>query len=283
MFHHLLDGFFASVPYLLSLGTILLGLFEIIKDREDYKKARLSRPVAIIFVVVGALQIVGLRRDARDRKDAEKNLSDLAGQVKAANKAQTDNTALYVDSFGKMSDKLSGLEVEVKTDALQKKIGTLQSELQNTQRALAPGPKAELSFTFLPFPKALLGQTQSLVITKEVAPATDGALHMEFTVVNLTEVDALDGDLNLVICNGCKYAKEPPLFDKLATNTEQERTLHFSQVLARTEFVSMSVDILPPPFARTLTFGVIYRCRTCVLPKSATGIMGTVQVVNRLP
>ena len=122
MFHQLLDGFFGSVPYLLSLGTILLGLFEIIKDREDYKKARLSRPVAVIFVIVGALQIVSLRRDAQDRRDAEKNISDLAGQVKAANKAQTDNTALYVDSFGKMSDKLSGLEVEVRTDALQKKL-----------------------------------------------------------------------------------------------------------------------------------------------------------------
>lgn len=283
MFHQLLDGFFGSVPYLLSLGTILLGLFEIIKDREDYKKARLSRPVAVIFVIVGALQIVSLRRDAQDRRDAEKNISDLAGQVKAANKAQTDNTALYVDSFGKMSDKLSGLEVEVRTDALQKKIGTLQSELQNTEKALAPGARAQLSFTFLPLTKAPLGETQAFLTSREVVPAADGTVHLEFTVANNTEVDALDGDLSLFICEYCKYAKEPELFTKLPTGTLQERTYHFSQILARTIFAPMSVDVLPPPFARSFTLGVMYRCRTCVLPKSAKGIEGTVQILNRLP
>jgi hypothetical protein len=155
--HGLSGWFFVSVPYLLSLGSILLGLFEIIKDREDYEKARLNKPVAIIFVVVGVLQIISLRRDAADKKESEKNVSDLKGQVTAANKAQSDNTALYLDSFGKMSDKLSSLETEVKTDALQKqnvelqkKIGGLQSELQSTEKVLN-GPKASLRFTFAPY------------------------------------------------------------------------------------------------------------------------------------
>jgi hypothetical protein len=245
MFHRLVDWFFASVPYLLSLGTILLGFFEIVKDREDYKKARLGRPVAIIFVVVGILQIVSLRRDASERKEAEKNTSDLAGQVKAANKAQSDNTALYLDTFGKMSDKLTGLEVEVKTDALQKRIVGLQTELKNTQKALAPGPRASLKFTFSPITNSPSGVTPVTEITLPKQP--DGTIHFEFSILNNTEVDASDISLNVGVCDVCKFAKETPELSKLPGMPDTRRFLSIPILHAKEMYKTLSVDFSIPP------------------------------------
>jgi hypothetical protein len=278
MFHQWLKWFFACVPYLVSIGTILLGLFEIIKDRDDYKKVRLSRPVAIIFVVVGVLQIVSLRRDAREKGDAENNIRDLAGQVKAANKAQSDNTALYLDTFGKMSDKLTTLEVEVKTDALQKKIVGLQAELQNTEKALAPGPKASLTFTFAPFHNSPEGIAPITDVTLPKQP--DGAIHFEFSVLNNTDVDASDVGLNLGICDSCKFAKETPELSKLPGLQENRRFLSIPMLHAREAYKVLGVDFLPPPTTSssgsTIEVGFEYRCHTCVLDRKAS--RGTIRV-----
>jgi len=276
MFHRLVDWFFASVPYLLSLGTILLGLFEILKDREDYEKARLSRPVAIIFVVVGILQVVSLRREAMEKKEAEKNTSELAGQVKAANNAQSDNTAMYLDTFGKMSDKLTALEVEVKTDALQKKITSLQAELQNTQKALAPGPKASLKFTFRPLNELPDGIRPVTDITLPKQP--DGSIHFEFSVLNDTDADASQIEINFGVCDECTFAKETPELSKLAGLHPNRRYLAIAVLHAREVFKALAVDVSLPSeksiAGSTTEVGFEYRCSTCILDrKLAKGII----------
>jgi hypothetical protein len=64
----------------------------------------------------------------------------------AAEKAQKDNTALFLQKFQTVSDSLSDLKTKVATEPLLARIGQLQGELQKTQTALAPGPKASLAF-----------------------------------------------------------------------------------------------------------------------------------------
>jgi len=44
---------------------------------------------------------------------------------------------------------------------------------------------------------------------------SDGTIHVEFSIVNLTPVDAIDNVIDLRICDQCKYAKEPVGFVKL--------------------------------------------------------------------
>jgi hypothetical protein len=268
-FHYFTGWFLASVPYLLAVGSILLGLFEIIKDREDYEKARLNKPVAIIFVVVGVLQIISLLRDASDRKEAGKNISDLKGQVTAANKAQTDNTALYIESFGKMSTKLTALETEIRTDALkqqnqelQKKIGGLQTELQSTEKILN-GPKASLTFTFAPYQNGPTGITPITDITLSKQP--DGTLHFEFSILNNTDVDATQITINLVICDLCRFAKESPELSKVRGLSENRRFAEIPILHAKELFRVLGVDVIVPSSLGGIEVGFEYRCHSCSL------------------
>jgi hypothetical protein len=270
--------FFGSIPYLLAAGTLLLGIFELAKDKEDYSKRRLGTPVAVIFIIVALLQFVSLYQDRREKADAEKNIGDLAGQVEAANQAQSDNTKMYVDSFSKMSSKLGELQTEVKTDVLQKKIGTLQSELQSTEKALAPGPKAKLLFTFVPFPNPPEGATPvtSVTLPKNI----DGTMHFDFSVLNLTEVDATDIDINLFICDRCKYEKESPLLLKVTGMSEKMRLLNIPLLHAKEGYQAVGVDFIPPadttPTGATIQVGFTYRCHTCDLDTTAS--RGTIHI-----
>jgi hypothetical protein len=155
-------------------------------------------------------------------------------------------------AIGALSNKIGELETGIKTTDLRKQASDLQSELKATRRALAPGSKAALTFTFVPFENVALGKEVVLITTETVMPNPDGSVHLQFTVLNLTTVDALQGDLTLTICESCRFAKEPALFKKLDANSDKERTtVHFVQILARTPFPNLSVDIIRPPSLNT--------------------------------
>jgi len=47
-----MSWFFDGVPYLLAVGTILLGALEIKKDWNDYQTSKLRIVVASAFIVV---------------------------------------------------------------------------------------------------------------------------------------------------------------------------------------------------------------------------------------
>jgi hypothetical protein len=152
-----------------------------------------------------------------DKKKAEEARKRLEGEVTAANKAQKDNTQLFLDLFKKLSDEVSNLQTQVKTEALQKKLATVEAELQKTQKTLAPGPKAVLAFSFEPFVNPPAGSGTPVVPVTDVTlhVLADGSVHFEFTVLNLSDVDAVDGELFLQICDDCKFAKELAGFRKL--------------------------------------------------------------------
>jgi hypothetical protein len=143
-----MSRFFDAVPYILAVATIVLGFLQIIKEWEDYeKKRRLRITILVVLIIVGALTLVSLRLDESTRLaekvKAEGDVRDLKGKVEEASKSQKDNTGMFLESLGKMSKEVEDLKGEVKTEALQKKLASVQTDLQKTQKALAPGPKAE--------------------------------------------------------------------------------------------------------------------------------------------
>ena len=276
-----MSWFFNSIPYLLAAGTVTLGLFTLWKEWDEYKNARLRMAAVCVLILVGGLTFVSLYRDNKEKQEAEKNTKDLEGQVKAANDAQTNNTKLFVQSFQDLSNQLTDLKTQAKTAALQKKISDLQTELQNNEKALAPGPKAELTFTFVPFtnPPA----RESVVPSTEVTlPSNlDGSVHVEFSVLNLTTVDAVDGELTLQLCDQCKFAKEPPEFVKMAGETDLQRHQYFQRIFAEGALHTMSADVIVPTSISNFPIGIIYRCRTCVIPKEPS--KGIVHILGRIP
>ncbi len=148
--------FFDAVPYLLAGGAILLGAFEIVKDWKEYKTAWLRMSVSVVFIIVAALSIASLQHDNHEKKNArnkaDSDMKALQSKADAATQAQAENTKMYLESFTKMSGQISDLKAEVKTEALQKRLAAVQAELLKTQKEMEPGPKAELTFTFAPYP-----------------------------------------------------------------------------------------------------------------------------------
>jgi hypothetical protein len=276
-----MSWFFDFVPYILAIGTILLGAFEIVKDWKEYKTSWLRISVFVVFIVVAALSIASLRHDNQEKKDAklkaDGEMKTLQGKVDTANQAQKDNTKLFVDSFKEMSGKVSELKSEVKTEALQKKLEAVQTELQ---KSMAP-PKAELSLTFVPYYNPPSPQMPTL--TKEVTLPlqSDGSVHVEFAILNLTKVDAIDTEADFYICDECKYAKETPLFTKIANVRDVIRLLVIQDLHALQSTQTLSLDIVPPPTGNAFTIGFSYRCRTCVLHVGITPEAGgTVHVAR---
>jgi hypothetical protein len=205
----------------------------------------------------------------------------LKGKVQAANDAQRDNTKLFVDSFGAMSKEVSDLKAEVKTEALQKKLATVEGELQKTQKAMAPGPKAELIFTFMPFNNPPLNSSTSPtpVTNIDLPMNLDGSVHVEAGALNLTSVDAADVDLNIQICDQCKYSKEPANVVKLAGFPDTVRLLKLLHVQARQVATPITLDITPPPDTRNFQVGFSYRCSTCVVTQNVS--LGMVHISSR--
>jgi hypothetical protein len=150
--------------------------------------------------------------------------------------------------------------------------------LQKTQKALAPGPKAELDFTFAPFPDSPPGQPIVLVTDKTLTLSTDGSVHVEFNIVKATDTDAVDSEVNFQICNECKYAKEPDGLQKLPGLKDTQRYLYMRNLLAKMAYKTLSVDIIPPPFVQGFSVGIEYRCHTCVILKQPSG--GTIHIVR---
>jgi hypothetical protein len=220
---------FAVIPYLLAIGTVALGAFEIIKDWSDYEESRLKIAVASVFIVVAALSLIGLYHDSQEKTAAKADMKALQAKADAAIQAQADNTKMYVESFKDMSGQIGDLKAEVKTEALQKKLAAVQAELLKTQKAMAPGPKAELTFTFVPFdnppPPAHATPTKEVTLPLN----SDGSVHVEFSILNMTEVDATQVEINLAICDQCKFAKEPDGLTKLPGLKDPVRYLKYSQ------------------------------------------------------
>jgi hypothetical protein len=274
-----------AIPYVLAILTIVLGFLQIAKEWGEYQKPRLRITVLSVLVAVAILTVVSLWLDSQQRqqekKKSEGDIQDLKGQVQAASRSQSDNTILFLNSLSTMSSEVSQLKVEVKTEALQKRLAGVQADLEKTQKALAPGPKAEVILTFAPFDNPALGTGLKArpIVEKTMPLSLDGIFHLDVTVLNLTEVEATNVDLTLQICDGCRYAKEPPGFSKPSGVPDTARELFVPRISSLGFLPTFSLDVIPAAYMSAFTVGINYRCTTCTLPKEASFI--TVHISGR--
>jgi hypothetical protein len=281
-----MSWFFDVAPYVLACGAIALGAFEIIKDWKDYKDRRLRISVATVFIVVAFVSILSLHHDNAEKaaaaKKAEGDMRTLQAKVDTANDAQKENTSLFLKSLEKMSGQVSDLKTEVKTEALQKKLASVQAELQKTQRAMEPGPKAELAFSFEPFPNPFPPSKAELVKDVTAPLNVDGSVHADFTVVNMTTAEATNVEVELVICDLCKYTNEPAGFTKLPGIPETHRYLAMPYLHPMEKCKTLSVDVTPPPGSLVTGLFFQYRCHGCALQRGVSATSGTIHI-QRIP
>jgi hypothetical protein len=282
---------FSAIPYVLAAATIAYGGVDLYRKRNELRKEPLRRAVLALFILIGALTLLSLyhENDEKQKSEhkAEHDIETLKHKVdnateseKTAIEDQKNNTTVFIAKFGQLSTEVDELKHQVATAELQKKLASVQAELQKTQKAMAPAPKAKLSFTFVPFvnPPIRSDQTVAPVTDVSLPVAGDGSVHVEFTVLNLTQANALNIFLTLGICGGCKFAKEPEGFTKQPGDLDTQRWRAIAVLHEAEHLPPMSVDIVPPSTTPTFTMGIEYRCDTCSLDKEPT--LGTVHVLR---
>jgi hypothetical protein len=261
------------MTYILIIGMFLLSLFSLNKDWHTYKPWK-RVIVFVVLLLVGAINIYKSHQDTKDAQIAKTKaqndatalrteIAGLQGQVKAANDAQTQNTKVFLDNLNRLSLKVGDLQTEVTTEDLRKQLKGVQNDLQKTQKAMAPGPKAKLLFSFTP---PLDSGSGPGPITETTLPVdSDGVVHISFELLNLTDVTATDGEINLgIICRMCKYAREPAKFRKLPGMFETERDLLFERLLPQS-FLHEMIEVIVPEPVGIVGISLTYRCRSCVI------------------
>jgi hypothetical protein len=261
LFGNVLPYASVCVSSLIALGTIIF------KDWKNYKPHWVRW--ALIMGVIAALafgvayQYAQREEKAEAARKSQQNIDDLKGQAAAAQQAQLENTKAFTKSFSELNSELNDLKTKVTTKELQNKIATLQARLDKT---IDP-PRAKLSFSFAPVNRVRTDDanwTDEAVTEKNLPLAADGTFHVDFTVLNLTDVDAMEGNMNLQIGTGCKFAKEPERFTRLAGQDDRRRNMDFNRILAKTVLNTMSADIVAPPSVRYVELGMSFRCHTCI-------------------
>ncbi len=153
------------------------------------------------------------------------------------------------------------------------------TRLVKTQKAMQPGPKAELEFSFAPYPLEPIDKPLAAPI-KEVTLqlSSDGSVHVEFNILNFTSVDAIQVDITVQICDQCKFSKEPAGLTKLPGQMEVQRYLSLPDLHALEAYKTISLDVIPSA-VQQFPVGFGYRCQTCVLHKGM--ITGMIHIAGR--
>jgi hypothetical protein len=258
--------------YLGNIGPAFLAFFSLLKDWELHKRAWHRWTVLgliMLMGIAGGINTYRTNKRAEEQRNEDQNrIAALTQGIETANKNQTDNTKLFVEDMDRLRQQLSNLQVQVKTSGLRKEAARLNAELEATRKALI-GPKATLTFTFA------RPQIDAPPIKTVTLPVRDDVVHVEFTMVNYTDTTALNGEINLIICNVCEFASEPQSFRRLPGQPSTQRNYPFARILAKSELSTMSADIKVPPHLSSVEFGVNYRCTNCVVPEPRAN-MGTI-------
>jgi hypothetical protein len=130
----------STIPYILALGAILLGVATIRKEWEEYKDRRLRMVVLFLLIILGVLSLFQLYRDNREKEQAKKkadeDINSLKNQLNDA-KEKADHEAQerrFAELSKTYEDRLSRStvdnEVEAAAEALRE-IAVISSFFQD--------------------------------------------------------------------------------------------------------------------------------------------------------
>ena len=262
--------FIEMLNYLPSLATVLLALMQLAKDWGAHQST-LSRALVLVAIMLlgvgGAINtFYSSRRSAAQHVQDEKEISGLKKAVETASADQEKNTKVFVKSFDDMSQKLNGLETQLKTVGLQTEAARLRTDLEATRKALSL-PKATFA--------ASLGEVTDTLDNLDVKETSatqspDGVVGFTITVANNSAVQAKNGAINVRICLSCEFAEEPKGFTKPENAPNSDRAVGFPYFEAGT-VMKIPLKVKAPMGPKTrMEVDVTVRCENCTVdPKTA--------------
>jgi hypothetical protein len=262
------------IGLMLPIITTLLALFYLAKDWDAHRKSWRRLMVLVLIIFLGITGTVNTyysnRKNDDQRREDQKQIAALQKAVATANTIQEGNTRQFVKAFGQLSEKLNVLETKVKSAGLKEEADRLRAQLESTEKALTP-PKANLAFTF-PEPNIDAPPVRSITL-----PVKNDVVHVEFYIMNTTDVTAIDGLLELRICYACDFASEPKKFIRVPGQEKIKRNLNFERMLPRSISDTLSANIRVPAKSESVEICVVYRCSNCDVP-SAKANCGVVKL-----
>lgn len=264
-------------PYILAVSGLIANLIGLVKDWREHRTRWLRVSLLVVLVLSAVLTAMGLYQSNDDMTKLQTKADALQTKADTAISLERDNAKLFTTQFANLSHTVADLQTKVATEALQKELTSVQTELQNTRIALQPGPKAVLTFTFVPYQDEI--KHFAPTSHADLKASADGRVHVDFALVNMTEVDALNVDVTLKIGHGCTFADdEPKGFQHIKGTLENQRFAHVAQIAAQSSLY-LSTNVIPPHGDLGFEIGVVYRCHQCVLTNTATA--GTVRISRR--
>lgn len=251
------------LTYTLFGAVAALGLFQLAKDWRSHEATwrRLSVLVLILLIAIGGM-VNGYytQREVEEgrRADEARSAALEKGQETAQASLET-STRLFLADLARLSEKLTSLEVQVKTADLRKEAAQLRVDLAATRKALNP-PRAILDFSFGRAPD------DGAAVRKTTLPVKDHVVGVIYSIANRTDAVASEGMLIVRICNACEFVSEPAGCKHMAGQPKTERNCPFGQILPRSWIGPQNVEVKVPPNVADVKFQVDYRCRTCIVP-----------------
>jgi len=239
-------------------------LLTLLKDwKRHHKVARWCFLCLILLgTVVNCLSTRSSQRAAsaaQDRATADhEQVVALRQAVKSEQETNQKNSGRFQQSFEHLHEKFSELQTKIKTEELQKELRNTKVELRATQKALAPPPKAELAFSFVPLKNRADNPVRTIVV-----PAVDNVITFDLYIYNMSPVSALKVEVWFRICQDCKFAHELEGFRKLPGAPEYERNRMFEWVYPDMGVPTVTAKVQVPPIVEDMEVGFKYMCETC--------------------
>jgi hypothetical protein len=267
----MLEWFFT---YFGQLVAGILAFFAFWKDAKDYGELsqRWGKVVirgvggGVFFLMLASLYLTHLGRvnAVKDAAKAEatntanqQRISGLSDQLKTSSEQRTIAENGFRQSFAELNQKFADLQTKVKTQELVAELDKTRKELHEAEAKFVQ-PKAKLipSLWFV-------GKSPSeLPMSTKYIKMVNGSVTVDFFAYNDSDTTAIDGSIITRICNGCKFASEPPL-SKIISGIELDREFHFDHIYANSALERHTMDVIPPAGKPEFRIKINATCQNC--------------------
>jgi outer membrane murein-binding lipoprotein Lpp len=262
------------ISYLLLTIPSAIALLSLAKDWKAHSSHWRRGGVLIGVVAVLVLGVLNLhgtnkqheadKRSLRSENDTlNRKIDVLQGEVRDSREQTKALGEVSAQNLSHLTDRVVDLQTKIETADLRKEADGLRRELQNTQKAMTPAPKAHLVINVGAEPGTIASvdtSTISLQIAKD-------HLKVPVNFVNPTEADAIDGYTAAVFCDACQLAQELPGWVRIDGAPDRQRNSDFGRILSKTATQTYVFDLIVPPAFTSIQMGFTYRCKTCIVEK----------------
>jgi hypothetical protein len=240
----------AWIPFALS---ILLAFFPAEKMGTTKKVSWRGGIIAVGFIWSGVLWHQQFISDTKANKDQENLVT----------KAVTQSNEHSDQKFGEVRKDVQGVKTDVQgvKDAIRQSTSNLSENIGKVKIPIPLSDKAGYDVSFWP------SSLSEWPISEKSLPKVNGVVTFNFTF-RIKDHMAKKTRLWLRLCNGCRYAEEPPGFQNLSPHPGKgdeptERMLVVGDFLPSAAYTPISVHVIPPAGQAAFLVGVLVGCENC--------------------